>query len=920
MFVRPNTAFAALTARRSGTLNPMRTVLILAVLLPSCTLDAASEPVAAARQPLTAVEYAPESTLLTPGTTSVSFTLKTDAPTACRFSVGADGAYAGMKAFASGDGTADHGATFDGLSADPLVVNDVFVRCDADPSFVLHLQYRSLSQPNPSYPRTGNLWGWWGVAQKGMDHAARIDLYLGAGATKDEIVQLRTLNPNILVLTDINTVEEGAPDKTGLPESYYLKDTNGKPIEVWPGAFRVNITKPEVVAFKAREAWQTIADTGFMADGCFFDNFLLMPSWLTHDMWGNPVQVDADEDGVADDPKVMDAAWRKGAIAEVQAFRKLMPDAYVSGHAIFLDAEVGPLFNGEGIGFMSSDVIEGEEGFPQLWNRYQDWWKLGRKPVITMLESSARDDIAYGFSYEPDKEYPPATLEFARTYYPDMRFGLAFTLMGDGFFAHEIGDTWHGNDWWYDELDYNLGQPCGPAARVDLGTTPTTNLVDNGSFEQPLSGTWSSWVNDTAGAAAIIAIDPATGKQGAASLLADVTNAGEAVSWHIAAFQSNRSLEKGKLYDLIFWAKADSKHKLTVNIQKGSADWDDYGLSQAFELSQDWVEYTASFESNVTASDARLGINFGSNTGKVWIDDVRLQAHPPDVMAREFTNGKAILNATREWRTVPAGQGFSRLQGDQAPRIQYLLDDVVPAFTVEAGWNEVQYDSGEWTAVGPFYHDWGPAMHRLDGATGNAEWKLDVRVDDTYTIQAWWPAGPDATGFTKQAVYEVVAGGAVMATKTLDQSVEGNQWHTIAEVALTAAGSPLVRLHNGGTGAAIADALHVYSSARLNDGTEAASVDLGPMDGIVLRRTSGTQCIPAAGGTAGAAGASGAAGAAGSAGPDSGAGGADAGDDPAQGESSDDGGCGCHAAGSRAVALGWVALAFAMLVRRRMRA
>jgi hypothetical protein len=40
-----------------------------------------------------------------------------------------------------------------------------------------------------------------------------------------------------------------------------------------------------------------------------------------------------------------------------------------------------------------------------------------------------------------------------------MRFGLAFTLMNDGYFAYEYGDTWHGNDWWYDELNVDLGYP-----------------------------------------------------------------------------------------------------------------------------------------------------------------------------------------------------------------------------------------------------------------------------------------------------------------------------------------------------------------------------------------------------------------------------------------------------------------------------
>src|SRR5512140_2730605 len=44
------------------------------------------------------------------------------------------------------------------------------------------------------------------------------------------------------------------------------------------------------------------------------------------------------------------------------------------------------------------------------------------------------------------------------------------------------------------------------------------------------------------------------------------------------------------------------------------------------------------------------------------------------------------------------------------------------------------------------------------------------------------------------------------------------------------------RVRNEGTGAAIADALHLRSASRYNDGSVAESVTLEPMDGILLRR------------------------------------------------------------------------------------
>ena len=106
-----------------------------------------------------------------------------------------------------------------------------------------------------------------------------------------------------------------------------------------------------------------------------------------------------------------------------------------------------------------------------------------------MVESAPHDQIAYGYGYAPWAETPSSTVEFARSYYPYVRFGLTFTLMNDGYFAHEFGDMWHGDDWWYDELDFDLGDPLGPAESLNITNAPAQNLIDNPSFEQFISST-----------------------------------------------------------------------------------------------------------------------------------------------------------------------------------------------------------------------------------------------------------------------------------------------------------------------------------------------------------------------------------------------------------------------------------------------
>ena len=775
------------------------------------------------------LEIDPPSTLLPSGTDSLRIRFRTRDPAVCTGVLGPMGTLPGFPATGK---TLSHEIWVNGLNANPDVVNEILLRCDSEPAYLERLRYRCLPQVNPRFPRTGNLWGTSQIMKYGLEYAARIDLHLGASFTASQIRQLRQLNPQVLVLTSINTVEN-----SGVPEDFYLKDVQGKRIEVWPGTYRLNLTRPEVAEYQARYAYQRILDSNLMVDGCFFDNFFTSQSWLKKDMWGRAVQLDANGDGKEDDPQWLDRTWKEGVYAELREWRKLMPHALAGGHLPRPPTEeFSEIFNGDSIGFLTADVMEGKQPFGRLWQAYFDWWKLRRLPIITMVESSPPDDIAYGYSYTPNREVPPETLEFARTYYPNVRFGLVFTLLGDGFFAHEYGDTWHGNAWWYDELDFDLGFPKGEADRVELGAIPSANQIRNGGFENPLEGTWLLTVSSTSGTAATVIRDATTFAEGRYSARVEIGNAGQGVNWHIDFNQRDQSLLAGTDYDLSFWCKASAVHPVSLSSQKGSPDWRNYGLSATLQIGTAWKQYQVSFRSNATVNDSRMQFFLGSQTGMVWIDDVRLVRHPPDVWQREFDNGRVLLNATPETVTIPLGPGYRRLAGTQAPRLEFVVDNDSPWFSAGSSWKSITLDSGEWTAVGPFYHDWGKDCRRNEGTEGAARWELPIVAADRYTLQVWWPAAPGNGAISRDVSYEVVAAGAVIAAKSLDQSQGGDRWQDLAVVTLSPEDKAYVRLTNRGSGSAIADALYVRSDARYNDGTAAWSVTLQPYDGIILQR------------------------------------------------------------------------------------
>jgi len=180
------------------------TTVLLASSLATTAEEAAGK---RARRPLVAIDLAkmftagplsdpqPPSTLLPAGATSLELKVRAATPTLCRYSVGQDLPFGRMTPFDAQQPSSLPATVICGLDPDPSKVNDVYVRCAAAPGTALHLQYRSLPAAEPGFPRTANLWGSYHFTGQRMEHASRIDLWLGADFNTDQIRQLRRLNP-----------------------------------------------------------------------------------------------------------------------------------------------------------------------------------------------------------------------------------------------------------------------------------------------------------------------------------------------------------------------------------------------------------------------------------------------------------------------------------------------------------------------------------------------------------------------------------------------------------------------------------------------------------------------------------------------------------------------------------------------------
>ncbi len=781
--------------------------------------------------------FSPASGLLAPGSTSVAVSFNTVQPTLCRYSTGTAQDYASMQPLDTGSPVLAHSGVISGLSSDPRVLNSVYVRCASNQDFLESLAYRSVAAPTGSFPRIGSIWQGEYILTTKPAQAAEIQVYFAPGGmTPAQALALRAQNPSVLIMPSVNA-QETTGGYPAVPSSYLLYDVNGNTISDWPGNYLLNMTMPEVATFLAQYAVQQYLSTASLAfDGLFWDNFNTSIQDPYYDYMGVPHQISSNNNGVADDPTVLNAKWSAGIYTLITSFNQLAPNAYAAAH----NAQPVPMnfanFNGVSFTNDAPDVREGTESFGYMLGTYDAWFSSGRPPVISAIQSAPPSQIAYGYGYNPLNNVTPSVLNFSQTYYPYMRFGLATALMNNGFSIFDFGDNQSAVNWWYDEYDFTLGQPLGPA--VQIGSSGGSNLLLNGGFESGLTD-WSFIVNNDGQAQATISLDTTSFVEGKASAHIDVISVGTA-DWHVDLEQPGVSLAAGQSYQLTFWARADQPRVINLNSQGGAPNYPNYGLSSQIAIGTLWKMYSASFVAPVTATDGRIQFFVGDVAGNVWIDGVQL-TQVSGIYRRDFTNGIVLLNSTSGTNTVSLESGLTRFTGSQAPLWQYIVDDAGAAFTADSSWQTVTYDSGnfhEGHYQPPYYHAWNSTAHLQNSAGSAAQWNLQIPADGQYTIQVWLPAAPGASSWTKSAVYEVVSGTTVLGSATVDQTTAsaGDAWHSVGTFSLTAAGAPFLRIHNGGSGSLIADAVYVTSAALYNDGSTASQVTLAPFDGILLKR------------------------------------------------------------------------------------
>jgi hypothetical protein len=150
----------------------------------------------------------------------------------------------------------------------------------------------------------------------------------------------------------------------------------------------------------------------------------------------------------------------------------------------------------------------------------------------------------------------------------------------------------------------------------------STNLLQNGSFENTGSDWLAPWVFETRGTAVIqhVSNTQARGVYGVSITIRQASAADNAVQLH----QDNIPLTQGESYTLVFWAKASTPQPIRPDILHGAYPWISY-FSQVLTLATAWHQYTLTFTAPQTDTNGQLLFNMGNATGQIWIDNVSLQ-------------------------------------------------------------------------------------------------------------------------------------------------------------------------------------------------------------------------------------------------------------------------------------------------------
>ncbi len=306
------------------------------------------------------------------------------------------------------------------------------------------------------FPKRANYFLHWSITEQTARELSKWDLVILDMETqinsRPQLLLLRQLNPNIKLLAYITSeeIKRDAPISVSrlrqklsarIDPRWYAVSSVGQRLSFWPGTDLLNMSAdaPAVDGKKMNKVMAEFVATELLStglwDGVFYDNAFDSVTWFA-----GP-DVDFNLDGVSDPNP--DAAWKEGMKYLYDETRRITGGKY--------------LVVGNGTTRAYRDNLNGQmvENFlPGSWTptmqTYQYFHDGGPAPRLNIINANTANRGS-------DRDYRA------------MRFGLTSALLSDGYFSFDFGDQNHGQLWYYDEYNIDLGTGNGAAKSFNGG-------------------------------------------------------------------------------------------------------------------------------------------------------------------------------------------------------------------------------------------------------------------------------------------------------------------------------------------------------------------------------------------------------------------------------------------------------------------
>jgi len=313
-------------------------------------------------------------------------------------------------------------------------------------------------------PKLANYYLKWLIDDAEAEELAKWDLLILDMEVQENsrvnLKKIRQLNPNIKILAYItsqeiigNIYQKQWHSEYGnlrkrlvdnIDDSWWLQDGAGNKISFWLDTYMLNMTNDcgsSPGGYKWNEYLPTFVKNEIYGsglwDGVFYDN-----------LWGNITQIengniDINRDGNIEPIIEINREWANGNKKMLAKSRELMGNNFIIiGNGMVYDG-YQPYLNGMMFENFPSPLENGG-----TWSGSMDTYAkiptVNRQPNTAVLNTYADWD------------------NFAK-----VRFGLASALMQNfGYFSYDYDVADHGQLWWYDEYDVNLGGPIFPAYNI----------------------------------------------------------------------------------------------------------------------------------------------------------------------------------------------------------------------------------------------------------------------------------------------------------------------------------------------------------------------------------------------------------------------------------------------------------------------